>query len=519
MMLSSASLLAALLLAASSGPANPRGPAATRPTSRPAAGGTVDLSQLDGPERLRRTPVQRSPELTALVASALRHYAEGTTPSGPLETAIAKSMNGTRGGKGIARRILARIDALPAKQRAAAFGDEDDRGPVTAQTLGQATAAAGLVFGGIGIKPPDTLPAMGVTVPGTLELSLSGLAVTEIADADGSDELLAMTTLVRLDSAKSFVVDTIAAPGTGAITDLAAGDVDAIGRTVYSGPSTTVFVASAVFEIDGDDATIRQEYVAMVALAKALAEQLATPGDDTSTRLGRFAFALDYTIGLLALSHPTTWPTGVLQKSLVSVGGLWSSPAGSNGAVPWKLAHEHDLPSGHYTLYFDVPSPAITQPNVKVKIARVESLDAENGGDDMLVNVAIGNAKLEKVLATNKNVHNPNWTVQRKVNGPINVTITVKEFDEGPEFGFAAGGMGGVVPCGDPAGPPQYAPCPDSWDVLDIHPGPYEWLAVLSVDPTTGKITGAATGDVGDELTLTGTGAPRGKVKLVIAVE
>lgn len=519
MMLSSASLVAALLLAASFGPANPRGPSATRPTSRPAVGATVDLSQLDGPERLRRTPVQRSPELTALVASALRHYAEGTTPSGPLETAIAKSLNRTRGGKGIAKRILARIDALPANQRTAAFGDKDDRGPVTAQTLGLATAAAGMVFGGIGIKPPDTLPAMGVTVPSTLAMSLSGVAAAEIADADGSDELLAMTTLVRLDAAKSFVVDTIAAPASGTITDLAAGDVDALDRSLYSGPNTTVFVASAVFEIDGDDAAIRQEYMAMVALAKPLAEQLATPADDTSTRLGRFAFALDYTIGLLAVSHPTTWPTGVLQKSLVTVGGLWASPAGSNGAVPWKLAHEHDLPSGHYTLYFDVPSPAITQPNIKVKIARVESLDAENGGDDMQVKVQIGNADLEKVLPTNKNVHNPNWTVQRKVNGPVNVAITVRDFDEGPDYGAIGGGLGGSVPCGDPPGPAQYAPCPDSWDVLDIHSGPYDWSALLSVDPTTGKITGTTTGNVGEELTLMGAGAPRGKVKVVITVE
>ena len=200
MMLSSASLVAALLLAASFGPANPRGPSATRPTSRPAVGATVDLSQLDGPERLRRTPVQRSPELTALVASALRHYAEGATPSGPLETAIAKSLNRTRGGKGI-------------------------------------------------------------------------------------------------------------------------------------------------------------------------------------------------------------------------------------------------------------------------------------------------------------------------------VAITVRDFDEGPDYGAIGGGLGGSVPCGDPPGPAQYAPCPDSWDVLDFHSGPYDWSALLSVDPTTGKITGTTTGNVGEELTLMGAGAPRGKVKVVITVE
>lgn len=519
-MLPSAALLTALLLAGASVPAVPRGGApAARPASRPVAGATIDLSGLDAPERLRRTPVQRSPELTALVVSALRHYAEGARSNDPLEKAIARSLNRTRGSKVVAKRILARIDALPTDRRAAAFAGNDDHGAVSAPALARATSAAGMVFGGIGIKPADTLPAQGITVPGTLAMSLGGVAATEISDADGSDELLAMTTFVRLDAAKAFVVDTLASPSSGAIADLAAGDVDALDGAVYSGPNTAAFVASAVFEIDGDDAAIRQEYLAMVALAKPLAEQLATAGDDTATRLGRFAFALDYTIGLLAVSHPTTWPTGVLQKSMVNMGALWASPSASNGAVQWKLAHEHDLPSGHYTLYFDVPSPPIVQPNVKVKITRFEALDPEAGGDDLQLDLQIGDASIEKTFTKNKNVHTAGWTVQRKVNGLVNVRISARDFDEAPAYGYIGGGLGGAVPCGDPPGPAVHSPCPDSWDTLDLHHGLYDYALTFTVDPATGKITGATTGNVGETLTLSGGSSPRGKVKVVFTVE
>jgi len=43
-----------------------------------------------------------------------------------------------------------------------------------------------------------------------------------------------------------------------------------------------LFLATAVFEADDDDVALREEYLAMVALAKPLAEQLVNPGDTAS---------------------------------------------------------------------------------------------------------------------------------------------------------------------------------------------------------------------------------------------
>jgi len=475
---------------------------------------------LDGSERLRRTPVHRSPAMTALVAAALRGFADGTATKDPLGKAIARSLNKVRGGKAVAKRIVARIDALTPDARAHAFAGKADRGVVTGAALDVAMASAGSVFAGVGIKPPDTLPAEAAVLPSTFEMSLTGVKATETSDPDGSDELLAMSTFVRVDAANNFVIDTIGTPQSGTVTGLAAGDIDPLDRSLYSGANGSAFLATAVFEADDDDVALREEYLAMVALAKPLAEQLVNPGDTTGTRLGRFAFAMDYTIGLLAISNPTRWPAGVLQKSMVGLGTLWATPAATAGAVPWKLAHVHDLPSGHYTLYFDVPAPPIVLPNVKVKITRLESLDPESGGDDLTLSTTIADESLTKTLPGNKSVHNPSWTVQRKVNaGQILIKIGAEDFDAGADYGTVGGGLGGSVPCGDPPGPAEHSPCPDSYDALDLDPIDVYWKARLTLDIATGKITGAAIGNVGETLMMTGDDAHRGKLKVVITVD
>lgn len=516
-----APVLVPLLLLGFTAPADREPVGQSHPRSfRPAAGANVDLSALDGSERLRRAPVHRSPAMTALVTAALRRFADGTMTKDPLEKAIAQSLNKTRSGKAVAKRIVARIDALTPDARANAFAGKNDRGVVTGAALVVAMASAGSVFAGVGIKPPDTLPAEAAVLPSTFELSITGVQATETSDPDGNDELLAMSTFVRVNAENNFVVDTIATPQSGTITGLAAGDIDPLDRSLYSGANAYGFLATAVFEADDDDEALREEYLAMVALAKPLAEQLATPGDTLTTRLGRFAFALDYTIGLLAISNPTRWPAGVLQKSMVGLGTMWATPAATAGAVPWKLAHVHDLPSGHYTLYFDVPSPPIVLPNVKVKITRLESLDPESSGDDLTLRTTISYESLTKTLPTNKSVHNPNWTVQRKVNpGQILIEIGAQDFDAGPDYGTIGGGFGGSVPCGDPPGPAEHTPCPDSYDALDFDPIDVYWSARLTLDIATGKITGAATGNVGDTLTMTGDDGQRGKLKVVITVD
>lgn len=75
-----------------------------------------------------------------------------------------------------------------------------------------------------------------------------------------------------------------------------------------------------------------------------------------------------------------------------------------------------------------------------------------------------------------------------------------------------------------PAKRPQEG-CPYSYDELDLDPlspsGPWSdgvGSARLTLDLSTGKITGDATGKVGDTLTFTGNESPRAKLKVVITV-
>ena len=257
----------------------------------------------------------------------------------------------------------------------------------------------------------------------------------------------------------------------------------------------------------------------MIGLASALAKQLVTTSDDSIERLERFAFALDYSIGLLAVSDPGRWPNGALQKTVLggttSLKNLYFTPPAADEGASWKLLHDHDMASGHYKIYFDVPASIPPQPNVILDVKRVEALDPESNGADMRVTVGIGfSAEATRTLARNKNVHEPRWSVQRKVNRAVEAFIRVEELVEGPAWGEVELANGTYEPCGESHPSGSYPPCPGTWQHLATDPSG-SGSVDLWIDVESGAISGDVNGQAGKSLTVQGLHGARARVTFV----
>jgi hypothetical protein len=509
--------------------------AAPKVTARVAKpGATIDLHTLNFRSQIARTPVARDPAMSAYALMALRRFADGTRSNDPVDKAVARALGRVKNGRKIAKRIVARIDALPQAQRTKAFGGGD----MTRSTLELAkSTTVGIVtplFVAFGNTATDTLWAEPTEQQSSFKLGISGLAVQETSDGDqDGDEVVVMSTLATLDqNATDIVLKQNSAPETGALEGLNAGGVVPLDRQIFSGGAVNNgLLVTAAFEVDGDAADARDDYTAMVVLAKPLALQLFQQGDTPQQKLTRFAFALDYTVGLLAAGQPDRWPQGALVKTKMdqfgtSLAGLAAAPPSNDGGVAWKLAHTHDLPAGKYVVYFDVPSTAPpAQKKIKVKVTRIEALQPEQGGDDLTLRVAIGNDDAEKKLPDNTNLSTKTWTVERMVNpGTKTIELALSDFTPGPAYGYVDW-YGSNQMCGDWGAQGSYAPCPAIVAAIDLDAvndwmyDPDSFIAKLNVNTETGAITGEATGQVGTPLTVQGGMYPKGSVKITVTVE
>lgn len=493
----------------------------------------IDLGKLPPNERLRAAPVGRSPQMQAVVLAALRRFVSGGAKGNAIDEAVAKALSRHPKAKVIARRIVQRIDRLPPPQRAKLIG----KGGVTeldGKTLAAAAAMAGLVYTGVGEPPADVLPAEDVPPPASYHLAVSGVAPLELGDGDADgDELVVMTSFVH-QGGTMFEVDTASVPDSGSLDGVQLGDPKPFDAQVYDGWAKVGLLVSAVAEADGDASVIREDYALMLSLAQALAEQLSGNADPIETKMAHFAFALDYTIGLLAIANPGKWPQGSVTKTMLSgptsLHELYSLPAASDGTVPWKLAHDHDLPQGHYKVYFDVPAPPLDRPTVVVKINRYESLDPEASGDDLMLRVGIGNQYADSDLPADKNVHTKTWTIKRDLAPNATKTqvwLMADEFDDAPAYGWITDGWG-ASQCGDWNDGKWYPDCPDIITALDIDPTPASgegWFydpansASFEIDLGSGAITGTVSGQLGEPIVLQGEmPGYRAKIKLTISV-
>lgn len=522
--------LAAVVITSSAAVARPGKPAMPVPAVQPAAvpRPAPQLGPSSPNDALRRAVGHADPAAAALTLAALRRFANAAPEPTAFDRALAKRMGRVRNAKAIAKRILARIDALPSARRSAVFGNGVAQRVPDVAAFRDAAAKFVPVFGGVGTTSTTDLPAE-ITPPKSFQLRASGLVAVETTEADG-DEIAAMITMVRCgDGEAAYEIDTVAAP---TVEGAMAGVAMPLDAKVYDGTpnaGSRSMLVSAAFESDGDDAAAREEYQAMIVYAQGLAEQLAQPDDSVDKTLSRFVFALDQTAWLLSVSAPERWPIGAVQKTVLtgnaSVASLAMTPASMDGAVPFKLSHDHDLPVGRYKLYIDAPAPAgPATTNLQVTVKNLQSLDPEAGGDDLSATVDIGGASLVHAFVKNDDSHPMAWSVRRKLAAnQVIVSIQIADFDAGPAWMPADAGH--WFPCGTSPEGVFYGVCPDTWNEIDVSPRAYSQTSyhqdfgrsiALIVDLTTGKITGDVVGKLGDTLELAGSDSPRGKLQVVL---
>lgn len=460
---------------------------------------------------LRRTA---SPKVNAMVLATLRRFADGAATRTPVDDAVARRLGRIPGAKAAAKRIVARIDALPPRIKAKAFAEHSTSEGVTGPLWTSAVAeGAGLVNGGLGITPATEMPSENPQFPSAFDVELTGVHASAATDADGSDELVVLTSFARVIGANAYSIQTTELPSGGALEGLGAGTTSAQSTSVYDvAGSTDAIAVTVAFEADGDTAAQRSEYHVMLGLAESLA--LNAEG---AASLEDFAYGFDYTMGMLQLSDPADWPSGSLQRTILSgptaLHQLWATPASNEHGIAWKFRHDHVLGGATYSVYFDVPSPAAAMPTIRVDVLGAASLDGVDAPDqdDLRVVVEIAGHELTKNLAKDDDTPSVSWGVQRRVLAqPRTIRIQLVDASPGPPVGFTTSPMGVPTICGG-----GYPPCPPILTPLVLK-GASDTALDLTFDPATGALSGDATADPATPITFIGSGGKRGKVKVKV---
>jgi hypothetical protein len=458
----------------------------------------------------RNVPRKVDPKLAAVAVSLLRRFADDAKDPTDLDLALRSRLKRVPGARATAKRLLARIDGLPATKLEQTFGRDTKvmRARHSAATVAQLAPSSALDFGSIWEKPAVVIPAEGVAQPQTVALLLAGVASTAASDADGADELVVVSDWVTTSSSSASAT----APASGTVA-LALGGAVASGAEIYNGADKAALLVSAVFEDDGGSAaTAREDYHAMIQLAQALSDGLA--GSDALTRL---ELAISTCSGLLAISSPELFGAGAVVWTRFGGSGstlhdLYATPASQTGGVAWKTRHDHSVGGGSYEVLFDAPAPPPPDlTKVSVKLVSVKSLetwehepaDKPKTKHDLAIGVWIRNGYGSWDFPNNNNNPSAGFAFTRIVlPGKVHLEIGLNERAI-EQDGCWWGGWGGTN-CG--------------WGTpLDIRAGA-DVKAKLDYDPATGNITGDATGKAGDQLTLEGQSdsEPNGRVVIVV---
>ncbi len=512
-----AALSLALLAPLPVQPTRPTGPAVAKPAD--GVTGPREVVEFGAEVDLRHQRRAPSPVVHAMLVATLRRFVDGTDNPTAIDKAVARRLGKLRSAKTSAKRILAALDAMPPARKSEAFGGGSTHDGFTPIEWTEALAAgAGLVHGGIGIGPTDSLPAESLPKPTSYDVNFSGVSSTAATDADGADELVVMASFVRVASQSSYETVTTALPASGAIEGLGAGTNLPQSLPVLTGAKGDARLAiTAAFEADGNTDALREDYATMLALADVMAVQA-----EGATTLAAFEYGLDYTLGLLHLANPTQWPEGTVQRTLLKddldLYHLWATPAQTTNGIGWKLRHDHAIGDASYSVYFDVPSPAVAMPTLKVQISAIESLDSidqDGSAADLEVRVKIGAGDGKtKTLSENKDKPSVNWTVQRQItDAPHTIVIEVYDLSPPPAFGSVQDGPYGATHlCGNWGGVGNYPPCPPEKTRLVLR-GDGDTSLDIQYDPKTKKLSGDVVGDAGATLTKIGSGGKRGKIK------
>jgi len=486
--------------------------------------GFVDLNKMSPMERHLAERGGLDPVVSGQAMQVLRDYAEGA--SGPMKSTVGRS----RKVRSAAKRIVARIDALPASQRTKALGAGGGKGKgkggkpsaLSPSAYGPGPAHLGLtVFA-------STLPAEGIPKPSSYDVQLAGLYAGTVAEGDGTDELVPVAAYIT-GTSSGYHRHVAHLGGTGAVA-LNAGQVADDRVDLYEGTFGGV-LASAVFEADGDAPALRAEFEAMVGLAESLALQVGGNQDP----LVNMAWALDYSAGLLALSDPEHWGPGtVIASALGNQGdvgltlhGLYATPSQSANGVDHKHVHHHQAGGGSYDFMFDVPAPEVATPNVRVTVDKIQVIEGVDEGadqDDLHLKVWIGDESVHHKLTPNKDVHTFDRIVQRKmVSTEVPIYVELTDHSR-PKKGYT-GTLYNKKKCGDWGDGKDYLPCKLKIRELDVSPvantnwgGEGPSAGSIVVDVGSGQVSGDVSGNVANKVVLQGNHGHRARVELKIEI-
>lgn len=458
-----------------------------------------------------RPSVQRKidPKLAAAAVSILRRFANDAADPTDLDLAFAKRTKGLGSARATAKRVLGRIDALPLATIQRTFGGAKAMSArVSSGSVAKLAPKAKFTSVPSWAQPTVVLPAEVAQQPQQVKLVLAGVASTDAADADGTDEVVVAAHWIDLVEASGHA--SMPASGTAA---LAAGAAVASGEEIFSGNDRPALLVSGVFEDDdGSAATAREDYALMVELAQSLSTGMVAADD-----IAKLELALTTCAGLLQISDPQRFGPGAIVwkrygTESTTLHELYATPASQTGGVAWKARHDHVVDGGTYEVLFDVPAPPPPDlPKIKVKIVSAESLVATEHEPpetttkyDLGIDVYVKGQNGWWYFPPNDNDPSAGVTFSRIVQ-PGPVSITVGMHDRPTEVdGCWIGGWGG-------------SNC-FYFTEFDLRPGAATRV-VLDFDPATGDITGAATAKAGEQLTFEGTGTHKGRVVLVITKE
>jgi len=478
----------------------------------------------------------RAREGRARVAQALLRYADGRRGTAQ-DRRLANALDRVPRARKAAQRLAKGLRAAPNRAKQRAFGPH-------ASTLTAAPAAGGSAVFAQPVLTPVTpglvhwLPAEAVAVPQQMELTLAGLHSNAAADgSDDTDELVVVANLYRSTASGAKLAASL---NSGGAVRIAEGKTKALadGMTLHNLHERLLATGVA------HAGTSAQQAQDDLAMAFALAFELAQGVADGPDLLTALANAIAYTEGVLALAKPGASPS--LHTVALSPGeleGLYSAPAADAGGVSHKLSLPHALGQGRYDVLVDVPSKPVPTPAIRVLTQRVRSMDVDLPADaHMTLRVTINGETHSQPLVVGKSDVTLNLDVRRKVagNDPVELRFALRWDGIKPEWKswtkkkkkkkFVGGKwVSWGLPyeakyyCGNPPAPIEEALQDNDYEDVGPCPIPGGTLAVqdgtLTYDPKTGTLafTGSGLSKVGGAYHLGGSGDERGFVRFTVS--
>lgn len=423
------------------------------PQPLPAPNTEPAVKPIPKPQALRKL---NNPAGTAKAAAALARFANGQLGADAYDQRVAKVLGAQPGAQQTAKRLVQTLEAMAPAERSKVFPGVAKTESLTTNKFDRLAYEKVIGKWDLPLASVTTLPPdpYNPKEKAQYELVYRGLKSDAVADADGTDEP-AVYVNVMSRSAGKYVSNPKYVPGAGTTTATAGAFVADGAGQVWSSPlwpsgwNDAIVIVTAVIEDNGDLDQRKQELELLLQFAMSETEE----DNVTQDRMEVLRREVDDALALLHLANPDRWsPKAVQVRKLTSAeyDALYLQ-ASTAAPAPHKLTAQHDPRGSSYTLYFDIPPPAVSFKTVYLKVKELEALGAdkdagENKIADLGVNVSInGNtaASTTRRFSKNKNLVTPGWTVEREVQAGRTVSLHIQAFDDDPPPDCACASVSG----------------------------------------------------------------------------